>query len=86
MDAKTGEMLWTDKAPRGQCGEILDAGSVLLALTSDKDLVAFEPSNKEFKEVAHFKVADTETWAYPIISGNRVFVKDSNSLVLWTLP
>jgi outer membrane protein assembly factor BamB len=85
MDARTGDVLWTDKAQRGACGEILDAGSVLLALTSNQDLVAFEPSNKEYKEVAHFKVADTPTWAYPIVSGKRVFVKDRDSLTLWTI-
>jgi outer membrane protein assembly factor BamB len=86
MDAKTGDVLWTDKTQRGECGEVLDAGSVLLALTSNQELVAFEPGNKEYKEVAHFKVADKPTWAYPIVSGNRVFVKDADSLALWTIP
>ena len=27
QDAKTGAELWTDKAPRGECGAILDAGA-----------------------------------------------------------
>src|SRR5262249_46071209 len=64
MDAKTGEQLWTDKSERGECGTILDAGMVLLALTSDSDLVAFQPNNMKFVEIAHYKVADTPTWAY----------------------
>jgi outer membrane protein assembly factor BamB len=85
MNAETGELLWTDTKKRGQCGTVIDAGSVLLALTSDRELVAFQPSNKSFMEVAHYKVADTDTWAYPIIAGNRVFVKDQNSLALWTI-
>ena len=59
-------------------------GPVLLALTSDSDLVAFRPDDKAFTEVATFKVADTATWAYPIIAGNRIFVKDRDSLILWT--
>jgi hypothetical protein len=25
------------------------------------------------------------TWAPPVISGNRIFVKDVDSLALWTL-
>jgi outer membrane protein assembly factor BamB len=85
MDAKTGNVLWTDKNPRGQCGAIFDAGSVLLALTSDSKLVVFKPSKKGFEEVAKYKVADTETWAYPIIVGNRVFVKDKDKVTLWTI-
>jgi len=85
-DARTGQVLWTDAAVRGECGEVLDAGSVLLALTSDTDLIAFKPGGKEYVELAKYKVADTPTWAYPIIAGKRVYVKDRESLALWTLP
>src|SRR5262249_19209832 len=46
VDAKTGEELWKDKTQRGQCGSILDAGDVLLSLSSDSKLVAFQPSGK----------------------------------------
>jgi outer membrane protein assembly factor BamB len=85
MDAKSGDVLWTDSKKRGECGEILDAGSVLVALTSDSQLEVFEPSNKGFMEVAHYDVAKTATWAAPIVAGNRIFVKDQNSLTLWTI-
>ncbi len=85
MKAATGEMLWTDSKRRGQCGAVLDAGDVLLALTSDSQLVAFKPGDKGYVETAKYKVADSETWADPIISGNRVFVKDKDSLTLWTV-
>jgi outer membrane protein assembly factor BamB len=86
VNAQTGEVLWTDTTPRGECGAVLDAGSVLLALTSNTELVAFKPSNKEYTELAKYKVADTPTWAYPIIAGKRVFVKDRDSVALWTIP
>jgi hypothetical protein len=85
MKADTGKVLWTDGAKRGQCGEIFDAGSVLLALTSDEELLVFKPSDKKYEEIAKYKVADSEPWAYPIIAGNRVFVKDKDSLTLWVL-
>ena len=85
MKAETGEVLWTDSTRRGECGAVLDAGEVLLALTSDSQLVAFKPGDKEYVETAKYKVADSATWASPIISGNRVFVKDKDSLTLWTM-
>jgi outer membrane protein assembly factor BamB len=85
MKADTGHVVWTDSGKRGECGAVLDAGSVLLALTSDSQLVAFKPSDKEYTELAKIKVADSPTWACPIISGNRVFVKDKDSLTLWTM-
>jgi hypothetical protein len=30
-------------------------------------------------------VADSETHAYPVIAGNRVFVKDRDAHTLWTV-
>jgi len=86
VDAKTGEELWKDKTPRGECGSILDAGAVLLSLTSDSKLVAFEPSKKEYKELAKYTVSSSETWSVPIVVGNRIYVRDKGgSLTLWTI-
>ncbi len=86
LDAKTGDKLWSDKAQRGDCGCILNAGSDLIALTSDKNLVVFKPSSKDFSEVAKYQVADAPTWAVPILAGNRIYVKDKGgSLTLWTI-
>jgi outer membrane protein assembly factor BamB len=74
----------------GGYGTIVDAGSVLFALSPGGKLVVFEPNGKEFKEIASYKVADPggaekSTHAYPVIAGNRIFVKDANSVTLWTI-
>jgi outer membrane protein assembly factor BamB len=66
-------------------GSILDAGSVLLALTPGSELIAFQPSEKEYAEVARIKVAGTPTYAHLVVSGNRLFVKDQDSLILLTI-
>lgn len=68
----------------GGFGSIVDVGSVLLALTPSAQLVAFEPSGKEFKQIASYKVG-AQTHAYPIASGNRIFIKDKDSVTLWTV-
>ncbi|MCI0378715.1 MAG: PQQ-like beta-propeller repeat protein [Gemmataceae bacterium] len=85
MSAKTGDVLWTDKERRGECGAILSAGRVLLALTSDQRLIAFQPSEKDYAELARYDVAESPTWAYPIVAGKRVYVKDQNSITQWTM-
>jgi outer membrane protein assembly factor BamB len=85
-DAKTGNVLWTDDTARGEAGAVLDAGSVLLALTGNSKLVAFEPSAKSYREVASYMVSTTSGLPYPIIAGNRVFVKGRDTLTLWTIP
>ena len=69
----------------GGYGSIVDAGSVLMALTPRMQLIVFEPNDKELKRLASYKVADTPTYAYPIVSGNRVYIKDQDSVTLWTI-
>ena len=70
---------------RGGYGSIVDAGSVMLALTPSAELIAFEPNEKAYKEIARIKVAQGSTYAYPVVSGNRIFTKDQDSVVLWTV-
>jgi outer membrane protein assembly factor BamB len=64
---------------------IVDAGPVLVALTPSSELIVFQPSDKAYTELARFKVADTQTRAHPVLSGNRVFIKDKDSVILWTI-
>ena len=69
----------------GGYGSVVDAGSVLLALTPAAELVAFQPGDKAYTEVARIKVADGQTYAYPVVSGRRIFVKDQDAVTLWTV-
>lgn len=71
---------------QGGHGTIVDAGSVLLALTPNAQLVVFQPSDKKLEKLASYKVGDAGTYAYPILAGNRIFVKDKDSVYLWTIP
>jgi outer membrane protein assembly factor BamB len=86
INAETGKTAWADPlGGRGGFGSIIDAGSVLLALTSKSQLTAFEPSDKHYTELANIKVSDKQTYAYPVVSGKRLFVKDQDSIALLTL-
>ncbi|MCX5672602.1 MAG: hypothetical protein NTU94_14895, partial [Planctomycetota bacterium] len=66
-------------------GSVVDAGSVLFALPRTGELVVYKPSDKEFSEVAHYKVAETATYAHPVIAGNRIFVRDQDAVALLTI-
>jgi outer membrane protein assembly factor BamB len=96
IDSQTGKTAWTAPAPKGTgsggggrgragYGSIVDVGGVLLALTPSAQLVVFEPNDKEFKQIASYRLADGDTYAYPVVSGNRVFVKDREAVTLWRM-
>ncbi len=84
-DAKTGKELWKDATARGEAGGVLSAGPVMVALTGDSHLTVFRPSAKGYEEVARYRVSATSGLPYPILAGNRVYVKGRDSLTLWTL-
>ena len=86
INAQTGQTAWTDTTKHGRgFAAIVSAGGVLLALPSTSELIAFKPDGKEYGEITRHKVADTPTYAHPVIAGNRIFVKDQDSVTLWTI-
>ncbi len=87
INAKTGQTAWTDETSldRKGFGAIVHVGSTLLVLSSNSELVTFAPSDKQFTELARIKVADTSTYAHPVIAGNRIFVKDQDAITMWTI-
>jgi outer membrane protein assembly factor BamB len=70
---------------RGGYAQIVDAGAVLLALTPASELIVFKPDVNAYSEVARLKVADSPTYAYPVVSGKRIYVKDKNDLTLFVV-
>lgn len=87
LDARDGRTAWTvPTGGGGDYGSIVDVGSVLLALTPHAELVVFQPSAKSYVELARIKVADHGTFAHPVVSGNHIFIKDKDSVRLYTLP
>ena len=86
LDAKSGATLWAGPARQGDHASIVNAGDVLLALTNGSSLVVFDAGDKEYVEKARYKVAETPTWAHPVVSGKSIFVKDRTKLTQWTLP
>jgi outer membrane protein assembly factor BamB len=87
VNAQTGETAWIDDAQtdRGGFTSIVDVGPVLLALPSSSELIVLEPNGKEYKELDRIKVSDAPVYAHPIIAGNRIFIKDQETLTLWTV-
>lgn len=86
MDAQTGKVLWRDAARRDRFGAIVDAGQVLVVLEGNGQLTAFAPSRQGFQEIARLRVAEAATYAHPVLDGNRVFIKDRDTLALLVLP
>lgn len=85
LDAKEGKTLWTAPFGARDFGSIVDAGPVLMALTVPGELTVFTPSDKEYKKVTSYKVATTDTYACPVPAAKGIYVKDQDSVALWSI-
>ncbi len=87
LDAQTGETKWVgdEQLGRGGFGTIVSTGSALFALPSSGELIAYEPTGEAYTELGRFTVSDTATYAYPVLSGNRIFIENQETVTLWTI-
>ena len=85
VDATTGKTLWLSEPRQGGNAAVAKAGNVVFFLEDDGELLVARGNSAMFEAIKRYKVADSETWTQPAISGNRIFVKDVSSLTLWTV-
>jgi outer membrane protein assembly factor BamB len=84
INAVNGQTAWSDDKPNKEFGSIIDAGSVLVALSSISNMVILKPDGKAYSQIALIKVSDNAVYAHPILSGNRIYIKDNESLIAYT--
>jgi hypothetical protein len=66
----------------GENAAILNVGGkVLLLLTNDANLIVLPADAKEYSPVIQYTVANSPTWAHPVVIGPRILVKDQTSLI-----
>jgi outer membrane protein assembly factor BamB len=85
MEAATGKLRWTTTGREGDSSAVLGSGNLLLILTSDASLVVARKNPQAFEQLGKYSVADSKTYAHPVVIGNRILVRDDTSLALWSL-
>jgi len=83
IDASSGKTAWNDNTVSSDFSTIVDCGPVIIGLPSTGNLIVMKPDPKAYSETAKYKVADTPVYAFPVISGNTLYVKDSENLTLF---
>ena len=81
INAATGQTAWIDNAVNSDFSTIVDCGSVIIGLTSTDNLLVLKPDAKAYSEVVKYKVSETPIYAYPVISGNSIYIKDAETLM-----
>ena len=85
LDANTGQTQWLSEPRVAENAAIVRAGDLWFSLDTEATLSVVRANPKQFEVLKKYDLADSATWAQPVLSGQRVFVKDLSSISLWTL-
>ena len=85
LDARTGKTLWSSSGREGDNAAIVVAGQFLFLLSDGAEMSVSRSDAKQFEVLKKYSVADSPTWAHPVLVGSRVLIKDASSLALLSL-
>lgn len=85
LDLESGRTLWTGDPRQGENATILIVGGSLITLSELGELRVSSVASKGATLIRKYQVADGATWAHPVLSGNRILIRDASSLRLWLL-
>jgi len=85
LDTASGETVWSSEGRRASNAAILAADETVFVLEDDAELVVGQVGSTGFEEMRRYIVAEGATWAQPVISADRLFIKDVTTLALWTI-
>lgn len=85
LDPKTGDILWQGPGRTGENVMFLSIPGHVLALIDDGELQVIAASGEHLEKVASYDVADSPTWAPPVLLKDAMLVKDRVRLTLWSL-
>jgi outer membrane protein assembly factor BamB len=83
MDPKTGELKW--KGGRYGYGQLLLAGSHLVVLTEDGDVVLVRATPEGHQELARFSAIEGRTWNIPAIDNGLLLVRNTTQMACFRL-
>ena len=84
LDPKTGKTVWTSEGRQGENASLIARGDQVFNLTTDSELHVLRATAKGLEPVRKYSVANSPTWAHPVVLDSRVLVKDLDTLALWT--
>ena len=84
VDVKTGKTLWTTKGRAAENAALAAAGDLILATTTEAELVVARRDGAKFDVVKRYTIADSPIWAHPAPAGKGVLIKDEETLAYWT--
>jgi outer membrane protein assembly factor BamB len=85
VDPESGKLRWATEGRNASSASVVAAGSHLLFLTTDSQMIVMALDPDKFAEARRYTVAPSATYAHPIVLRNRVIVRDASHVTSWGL-
>jgi alcohol dehydrogenase (cytochrome c) len=86
VDFKTGTVVW--RARGAGKGSVLAVDGMIIHRGEDGTVCLVEANPKEYKELGRFKQpsrSSERAWAYPVVAGGKLYLRDKNTLLCYDL-
>jgi outer membrane protein assembly factor BamB len=84
LDIETGDIVWTGPARMGEFASFLVVDEHLIALRDDATIEVIPVGESEYRSIATYEVAESPTWAAPVLLKDGILVKDRRTLFKWS--
>lgn len=84
-DARTGKLLWMGPPRQGDNAALILSDDLLLAVTTEAELIVAKPSADGLNVVKTYDVAESNVWAHPAAAGPFILIKDKTKLTRWSV-
>jgi outer membrane protein assembly factor BamB len=85
MDPDSGKLLWATEGRNATSAAVVAAGRHLVLLTTESQLIVTPVDAAKFGELRRYTVAQSATYAHPIVLRDRVIVRDATHITVWGL-
>jgi outer membrane protein assembly factor BamB len=83
VDPRSGKVLWTTRGREGENAALVAAGDLLLATTTEGELVVARRDPAKFDLVKRYTIAESPVWAHPVPAGRGILIKDAEQVTYW---
>lgn len=86
IDLETGERTWKKgRYGNGQALLVADSGLLLIVTENTGELVLLEANPDEHIELAKLKALSGKTWNHPVLTGNKLLVRNGEEMACYEL-
>ncbi|MEC7906984.1 MAG: PQQ-binding-like beta-propeller repeat protein [Verrucomicrobiota bacterium] len=83
LDIETGEIIWRGPSRMGEYATFLSVDDQVVILKDDATLEIIDANSQTYDPVISYEVAESPTWAAPVLLEDGFLIKDRTQLFRW---